>query len=383
MVLPERLLLAACSGRMLAVSAARAGIRPVVLDLYADQDTRDHAAACERIAPGQIGFNPDALLAAAERLAPAQDGFALVYGSGVDIAPDLLERLAVGRQVYGNSPATLRLLKTPTAFFALLDRLAIPYPDTRFAPPENPDGWLIKPGCGEGGKGVGFCAQVTWATVGDYYQRWLPGSPLSALFMADGRESRMIGFNTLWTASHFGQPFLFVGAVNRTDLTEAQCAQVADYVARLTRAVGLKGVNSLDFMRDGAMCRVLEINPRPSATLALYDPDIPEGLCARHIRACCGELGGVWPERYRVRGFRVWFAPSDIVLPMALDWPEWCADRPVPGSLVTAGEPFCTIEAEGADSAAVERLLQHREHTLLTRFSHSHMPAQDALVGNP
>lgn len=368
MKLPERLLLAACSGRMLAVSAARVGIRPVVLDLYADQDTRDHAAACERIAPGQIGFDAEALLDAAERLAPAQDGFAVVYGSGVDIAPELLERLAAGRQVYGNMPATLRLLKTPTAFFELLDRLAIPYPDTRFTPPESPAGWLVKPGCGEGGKGVGFCAQVRRATAGDYYQRWLPGSPLSALFIADGREARIIGFNTLWTASHFGQPFLFVGAVNRAELTRVQRAEVADYVARLTRAVGLKGLNSLDFMRDGAVCRVLEINPRPSATLALYDPDIPEGLCARHIRACRGELGGVWPERYRVRGFRVWFAPRDIVLPMAWDWPEWCADRPVPNSLVTAGEPFCTIEAAGDDSAAVERLLQQREYTLIESF---------------
>jgi predicted ATP-grasp superfamily ATP-dependent carboligase len=365
--LPERLLLVSCAGRMLARSASRAGLRPVVLDLYADQDTRECAAAFAQIPHGRIGFEADALLEAAGRLAPAEKGFALVYGSGLDIAPDLLERLARGRTIYGNPPELLRLLKTPAAFFALLRRLDIPYPDIRQTRPPDPQHWLIKSGCSEGGKGVRFCGQAE-PDGDDYYQRRLPGAPHSALFLADGTDARIIGFNTLWTARHLGQPFLFVGAVNRADLSPIQRGRIEACVARLTRAVGLKGLNSLDFMLDGETCRALEINPRPSATMALYERDFPEGLLARHIRACRGELGEPREVGTTVRAFRAIFARRDVQVPETMAWPEWCADRPMPGSSVAAGDPLCTVEAEGHDSREVERLIRQRESEALNRL---------------
>jgi predicted ATP-grasp superfamily ATP-dependent carboligase len=366
--LPERLLLVSCAGRMLARSAARAGLRPVVLDLYADQDTRECAADFAQVPHGRIGFEAAGLLEAAGRLAPADGGFALVYGSGLDIAPDLLERLARGRKVYGNPPEIPRLLKTPATFFDLLRRLDIPYPEIRYRRPPDPQHWLIKSGCSEGGKGVRFCAQAE-PDGDDYYQRRLPGKPLSALFLADGANARIIGFNTLWTARHLGQPFLFVGAVNRAGLSPIQRDRVEAFVARLVRAVGLKGLNSLDFMLDGETCRVLEINPRPSATMALYEGDFPEGLLARHIRACRGELGEPWEAGAKVRAFRAIFARRDVQVPEAMAWPEWCADRPVPGSSVAAGTPLCTVEAEGRDSREVEHSIRQREIELLNRLN--------------
>jgi predicted ATP-grasp superfamily ATP-dependent carboligase len=359
--LPRRLLVVGCSARMLVRSAARIGLRPVALDLYADADTRECAEACEAVAAGEIGFDGAALIEAAARLAP---DYPLVYGSGLDVAPDLLAQLARGREVYGNPSAVLRHLKTPESFFDLLRRLDIPFPETRFSPPEDPENWLIKSGCSEGGKGVRFCAQAR-AGAGDYFQRRLPGPPLSALFLADGENARILGFNTLWTASHFGRPFLFVGAINRADLSPEQREQVQGHVAKLARAVGLKGLNSLDFMVDGETCRVLEINPRPSATLGLYDPDFPEGLLARHIRACCGRLDDTGSVRDALRAFAAVFAPRVLIVPEPVAWPEWCSDRPVPGSVISAGQPLCTLEVEGREVPEVEDLIARRKACLL------------------
>lgn len=359
--LPQRLLVVSCSARMLARSAARAGLRPVALDLYADADTRDYTEACEAVAAGEIGFDAAALLEAAARLAPNSP---LLYGSGMDVAPELLARLARDREVYGNPPAVLRLLKAPETFFALLRRLGIPHPETRFSPPEDPENWLLKSGCSEGGKGVRFCAQ-DGAGAGDYYQRRLPGPPLSALFLADGRNARILGFNTLWTVSHFGRPFLFVGAINRAGLSPEQREQVRDHVAKLVRALGLVGLGSLDFMADGEICRVLEINPRPSATLGLYDPDFPAGLLAQHIQACRGRLDDAGPAEGPVRAFATLFAPETLAIPESMAWPEWCADRPVPGSIVEAGQPLCTVEAEGHGIPEVEALITRRKAHLL------------------
>jgi len=350
---------------MLTGSAARAGIRPVVLDLYADQDTRAQAQATAAIPPGPTGLDPAALLDAAARLAPPESGYALVYGSGLDLAPDLLERLSSGREVYGNAPDTLRWAKSPRRFFELLRRLDIPHPETRFEPPPDPQGWLAKPGCGEGGKGVVFCAQAQGDDPDQYYQRYVVGPPLSALFLADGANARIVGFNTLWTARLPGQPFLFVGAINRAGLDRTQRAQVAAVIARLVRTMGLRGLNSLDFMRDGPVCRVLEINPRPSATLGLYDADFPEGLLTRHVRACRGTLGEPWQAGDTVRASKAVFAPGPWTVPHALAWPEGCADRPMPGTAIRTGDPLCTVEAQGSDPEQVEAMIRQREAGLI------------------
>lgn len=363
---PKRLLIVGNSVRLLVQSAARAGLRPVALDLYADADTQECAEAAAPLIPAPQGFDPPHLLATAARLAPA-GRYPLVYGSGLDTAPDLLERLAAGREVFGNPPSTLRLLRTPERFFGLLRELDIPFPDIRLEPPADPENWLVKAGCGEGGKRVRFCAQGAPAGPDEYYQRRLPGSPLSALFLADGEHAEIIGFNTQWTVSLYGRPFLFCGAVNRADLDGRRHGVVADYVARLVRALGLRGLNGLDFMLDGPVCRVLEVNPRPTATTALYDRDFPEGLLAAHLRACRGQRVEVPPSE-TVRAFRAVFAPTDFTLPDGISWPDWCGDRPLPNTRFSAGQPVCTVAAEGGNPAEVETQLAHRATEVFERL---------------
>jgi predicted ATP-grasp superfamily ATP-dependent carboligase len=347
---------------MLAQSAGRAGLRVLTADLYADEDTRVYAERCLTIPLKEHGLDEDAAMTAAYELAPPDGEGGLVYGSGIDTRPELLERLMEGRILFGNPPATLRLLKAPRRFFAMLDELAIPYPQSRFIPPASAAGWLIKSGCSEGGKGVRSCAKICPADTDDYYQRRIDGEALSALFLADGKKARIIGFNTQWAARHDpARPFLFAGAVNRAELSDDQRALVQEYVGKLTWATGLLGLNSLDFMLDGETCRVLELNPRPSATMALHDPDYPDGLLMQHLSACRGELPAAEASQRAVRAFRIVYTSREVVISKPVAWPRWCADRPCAGTAVRAGEPLCSVQAEGADLAAVEDLLQARE----------------------
>src|SRR3954451_17887164 len=111
---PSRLLIVAVSGRALAQSAGRGGHRPVVLDLFADQDTHACSSASRRInIPGTLRIDPARLLEAVRRLAP---GAGLVYSSVFEARPALLERLSRGRPLYGNTPATLRSVRDPARF---------------------------------------------------------------------------------------------------------------------------------------------------------------------------------------------------------------------------------------------------------------------------
>jgi predicted ATP-grasp superfamily ATP-dependent carboligase len=165
---------------------------------------------------------------------------------------------------------------------------------------------------------------------------------------------------------HGDRPFLFVGAMTASDQTQAWRSQLEAWIARLVQATNLKGLNCMDFMidRQGAL-HVLEINARPSATMALYDPDFRSGLLASHILAV--QDGYLEPSTSRgmTRAFRVMFANHRTPVAPGIDWPCWVADRPSAGSVIEVGQPLCTIQAESRSRNEVLALIQQRSARLL------------------
>ena len=82
-------------------------------------------------------------------------------------------------------------------------------------------------------------------------------------------------------------------------------------VERLAQAIPLIGLNSADFLVDGDEFRLLEINPRPGATLDIFEP--AEGsLFALHIAACEGELRAAPPCIDGARAAAIVYAERDI-----------------------------------------------------------------------
>jgi predicted ATP-grasp superfamily ATP-dependent carboligase len=130
--------------------------------------------------------------------------------------------------------------------------------------------------------------------------------------------------------------------------------------------LGLRGVNNLDYVLHGGLAQLLELNPRPSATLGLYEGNCPGGWMRRHVHACLGEL----PELplaapTGVSGQRVVYAPQSLSIPFGIRWPDWCHDRPLGGIQVQCGAPLCTVSAGGATAQQAERRLRARERDIL------------------
>ena len=63
-------------------------------------------------------------------------------------------------------------------------------------------------------------------------------------------------------------------------------AAMAAAVERLTEAFGIKGLASADFLVDGENCHLLEINPRPGATLDIFDSEARRRCFASISRLC-------------------------------------------------------------------------------------------------
>ena len=84
-------LIAGFSGRVLAASARRAGYRPLVVDAFGDDDTREIAQGNVRVLPQsfQRGFGFGSLQAALDELSgkAARAPIGLVLGAGFEDAP--------------------------------------------------------------------------------------------------------------------------------------------------------------------------------------------------------------------------------------------------------------------------------------------------------
>ncbi len=357
----SNLLILAHSGRMLAASARRAGYVPLVVDRFADLDTRRLAGDCIRVAD----FRPRAVLAAALNLIGRHQPLGWVYGAGVDAMPDLVQRLSSLCPLFGNDAAVVRRCVDPRQFFALLDRLGIPYPPTRWEPPTT-SGWLYKEG-GCGGMGVRMWRGGRQPGSG-YFQRRMPGPVFTLAFLADGERLCWHGFNTLYHRPYNDcLPFLFAGAVNRGRMPRRLAEQAVAMARKLVGTLGLRGMHGLDFMLDGQGPVVLELNPRPGAALALWDTAWPVGGLGAHVAACRG--GPALPARpVTVTGMRIVYAARSCRVDRSWRWPRWCRDLPGPGAWIGQGAPICTIFASGATVRQVEESLRRRLGWLERQF---------------
>jgi len=356
-------LVAALTGRALAESASRGGIPVVVLDLYNDPATHRFARQSRAIAQHDHGFDAAALLKAAEELCPPQRCAGLVYGSGFEDQPQLLNQLVAGRRLFGNTAETVTRIKDPRHFFPLLDRLEMPHPEVRLAPPRPACGWLAKKIGGYGGIHV-LPAAGRQPDEMHYYQKLESGRCMSVTFLADGTKSHVIGFNEQWTTSA-GSPFSYAGAVSHAKIDAALQAEIAHKLDQLVKASGLVGLNGMDFLLRGNEYRVLEINPRPCATVDLYDADCTESLFAWHLRACQGEL----PKTYLIaqkitRGHAIVYAEQSLRVSLNTRFPEWVSDIPGADRQYPPGAPLCMVHAQGSSTQQVRRLLMQRQKSI-------------------
>ncbi|MEQ1528372.1 MAG: ATP-grasp domain-containing protein [Methylococcales bacterium] len=355
------ILIVANSGRMLAQAAAQAGLQALVIDMFADVDTRQNAVTVRKITSLAI----DHLKPALDQIMLCYGVTEVIYGSGLEYYPDSLAYLAGRLTVLGNSPAVFGALQNKPAFFSALTELAIPHPETVFKTPKQAEGWLLKPWQGLGGIGIRRYRSGQDVDESVYWQKEQPGTACSALFLADGQNMQIVGFNKQWTVGLLGTTeFVFAGIMNSCALDERSKIRLTDWLHKLVPRFGLTGLNSLDFMQAGHSSYVLEINARPPAGLQLYAAD----LLGSHIKACQGNMPAEIAAQVGVAGYQIIYAQRQISIPEGFVWPDWCMDLSEPGVLIHTGQPICSIIAREMQSQQVLALLTIREHELIKQF---------------
>jgi predicted ATP-grasp superfamily ATP-dependent carboligase len=368
-------LLVGLSVRPLAEAAAAHGHDVCAIDAFADRETL--AACAGRVVklPLDAGWRIDdsglrhALREVRRCHAPA--GFSGVTAcGGFEGKPELLELLAASALLLGNDAARACAVRQPRHWFSLLDRIGAPYPDVRFTPPTPCRGWLVKSAGGSGGWHVRPWDGGGPLPTDTYFQRFEPGHPASALFVADGHSAHIIGWQWQILAPTADLPWRYGGVMTAPDMAPANRLRVADFVQAIVAETGLRGLCGLDFLIDGERIHVLELNPRPTASVALY-PD--RDLFAMHrdasftalpstVEARSADLGGT-PV-----GEAVLYAPAPMVIPEDFSWPNWCRDVPAGTARVELGQPVCSVRASATSPTTVGANLVRKLHTLSTEL---------------
>lgn len=361
----DSILIATQAGRALAQAARRAGLRPCVADLFGDSDTLE-AAEAYRPLPGRFGTTPCAAetLAALDDLAAAAGRpIGLVLGSGFEDAPELVANLACRHRLLGAAAETIVSLKNPAAFAALCARLDVPHPAVSRAAPDDPSRWLLKRVGGSGGSHI-RAATRSPAPPDHYFQARVPGRAHALNVLADGRTVQILAVTEQWCAPTPIRPFRYGGALVRSAteppaLPEGLVAAIADAAARIVAATGLVGLASADVLVDGSDWWLMEINPRPGATLDILDRRaVP--LLEAHIAACLGAMPGLGAPPVGAAAAQICYADRELAPVPDHDWPDCVRDRPRPGSVVRRDAPLCTVLAEGADRVEALDLLESR-----------------------
>ncbi|MEP7298885.1 MAG: ATP-grasp domain-containing protein [Burkholderiales bacterium] len=368
------LAVAAVSARLLAEAAARDGHVVVALDLFGDADTRRAAAQWSPIgeAGGGLQFDADRFLDALRDLSRrGSDVIGWIPGSGFEGRPDLLEAGAKLLPLIGTSADAVRRVRDPQLFFGALAAHGIAHPPVQAHAPADPQGWLSKDAHACGGWHIRPAAQAGDAApahASRYFQRAMPGLPMSATFIANGRDASLLGFNELLVRPFGSHRHVYCGCVGPVAVTAEQARRIGDAARLLSAEFGLRGWCSLDFIRDGDAIGVLEINPRPPASIALY---AQRGQIDAQLRACLhAELpppGAFTPSQ--VAGNEIVYARRALQLDAAAaqrvaEWPG-AHDLPLAGARFTRGDPLCSLRAEGRGAEPVKALLSAGRDALL------------------
>jgi uncharacterized protein len=363
----ERVLIVALSGRALARSARAAGFAPVVLDLFADLDMREAAAAFAPIAVDRDWrFAERQLLEAASRLGPPP--MPLVWGSGLERSPDLLAALARGRPLWGAPAALVRRIKDPAILAAACERHGLPHPEIRLTAPRPPEGWLVKRAGGAGGGHVRPARARPPEGPGWYWQRRVAGRPASALVLGTGSGARVLGLSAQWALGG-RRGHRFAGVAVPAAISEAAGVRLRHAAETLGSAFGLEGLFSVDALVEKDRVWILEINPRPGASLDAFELAHGRSLFALHAGSFRGEPAGALPPAARAAASEIVYAPRQLEVRPGMAWPAWTADRGAPGTKIPRDGPICTVLATGTDRGRAMVLLRERARLVLAMMT--------------
>jgi uncharacterized protein len=352
------LIVAAISSRPYVKAALEAGFEVLAMDAFIDVDTQKLAKNCYKLSYDNEALQAETLLAVLDVLDLTDvDGFC--FGAGFEKNPDLLSQINLRLPVFGNSVEAIKQCKSPMDFFALCDAYGMLYPVYSMQRPKQSEGWIKKKIGGSGGQHISHLTDSDVTQAGVYYQQLQQGTSMSCLFLADKQQVQLIGINEQWVQADMLMPYRYGGCASKAFLSATTTSHLTGFLTMVVQKLGLLGLNSCDFILHHEDIYMLEINPRLSASMDLYQA-LDGGLFAAHLAACKGGVVKPVATSANAKAQQVVYAQNDMVISDKQHWPAWVSDIPQAEQQIAAGMPICTVSAEADNMEQAKQLVQTR-----------------------
>jgi uncharacterized protein len=379
--MPRRIVIAGASARAVADSAHRLGIEVYAADLFGDRDLLAVAQGWYPAVP-----YPEALPDLVDRFPPAP----WLYTGALENHPEIIAAISQRRPLAGSSPQSLSLVRDPDRLARMVEDAGLLVPETRCSPDglATDGSWLLKPQASAGGHGIrrwfgwqeGDQTSNRWV-----WQRFIPGQPWSAAFLIRSDSHRLIGVSRQLIGCSWchAKPFSWSGGVDLAPetLSPSRRALLDRLGDVLGAACGLTGLIGVDFVVDRCgRGHIIEVNPRPTASMELIERSTGLSLVAAQLTACGDNSPSAKPihSRQEIWSKAVLFTPrslrfddhaAEVVVSLRNPWTTadgWpaVADVPMPAQTIAAGRPVCTIFARGQSAPDSLRTLIRRTTAL-------------------
>jgi predicted ATP-grasp superfamily ATP-dependent carboligase len=379
--MPPAVIVVGASARALAWSASRAGIAVHAADLFADADLRSCVAEAVAVAPARGARYPARLVAAVAGFPQAP----VCYTGALENHPRVVDKLATLRPLAGNDGRRLALVREPARLARAVRAAGLGFPDTRPAAAGVPtDGsYLVKPRASAGGRGIEPWRGGPAPRTAHVWQRRVRGAAWGVAFAITAGRPRLYGASRALVGSGWcgAKPFAWCGAVDvpPAAIRAGLRRQFDALGAVLAKEFGLVGLVGADLVVDAAgRAHVIEVNPRPTASMELVERAGGGSLAVAHL-AACGLAAAPPPTSGRscrwAKAVLFQARDRDLVVDGGVaaalaalqarwttadgDWPA-LADMPMPGSVVRAGGPLLTVFAAAPSARAALARLRRR-----------------------
>ena len=364
------MLLLGASVRAVAASCGRAGIACVGADLFADTDAQQLAAI------SQVVEYPKGLGEFAEQLPPSD----WLFTGGLENYPQLISKISRRHRLLWNDEEAVSRVRNPVELSRLVCSAGLPSPATTLTLPadENSQQWLRKPRKSCGGTNVTFVnATATTEATDVYYQAYIEGTPVGALFVGQAGAARLLGVTRQlvgppWTSAVRYQYAGSVGPIHMESDVHQQLQHVGDLLAHDFRLRGLFGVDGI--LNEHGFWTV-EVNPRYTASVEIWERATGQSAIAAHIAACTDAGSQAAPAASAntlaesCHGKAIVYADTDarvehdfarLVEQLNRSGESSIADIPHFGTTILKGRPVCTVLAAGKSETQVMGCLKQR-----------------------
>ena len=156
--------------------------------------------------------------------------------------------------------------------------------------------WLVKPIASAGGRLVQHLDHATVPLAEpSYFQQFLDGPSYSALFLAPREGSAELVGVTRQLLGTPGSPFAYRGNIGPSPVPAplmSRLRQLGNVLCSAFRLVGLFGV---DYIQHDDEPWLVEINPRYTASVEVFELATHRSLLTEHLRACGMDLVRIAP----------------------------------------------------------------------------------------